>query len=227
MPKRRVAHDFGAGRMDSGLTEFLVDRRTRFGGEKHGIAFGATCRLMVGNGLFDEVLRAFVHVQRECVVRFLANVSVHSGNDTLGHDVLPDALQMVLRYVLQIEERVQTHSLALVHVRGPLALALLVAMRVPGAAHTGHGHSHQVHVVLLARQLRNVEPMSEYGLCAETGKAIVFRALTALGEFLLDLGGGRFEFGGRLEKEIIIAVGWWVHHVGRTARCTGGVHRSG
>lgn len=152
--------------------------------------------MVIGDGLFDKVLRTFVHVQRECVVRLLANVSVDPGNDTLGHDMLANALQVVLRYVLQIQEGVQTHSLALVNVRGALSLALFVPMRMPRGSQAGHGHAHQVHVVLFARQFGNVQTMSEDGFFAEPSKTVVLCAFAAFGEFLLDLSGGRFEFRG-------------------------------
>ena len=50
-----------------------------------------------------------VGVQGECVGWFFAVVSMNSRCDSVHHDVFSDCLQLVVRAVLEIQERVQAN----------------------------------------------------------------------------------------------------------------------
>lgn len=78
-------------------------------------------RLTAGRRLLDsapyvavhESRRLLVDVEREAVVRPLAVVAVHARRHAVRHYVLAYSLQLVLRAILQVEERFQAHLLAL------------------------------------------------------------------------------------------------------------------
>ena len=54
-----------------------------------------------------------VNVEREPIVRPFAVISVHARRHSVSHDVLANPLQLVLRAILQVEERLQANLLAL------------------------------------------------------------------------------------------------------------------
>ena len=57
----------------------------------------------------QEGRRVLVDVQREAVVRPFAVVAVHARSHSVFHDVLADALQLVLSAILQVKKRFQTY----------------------------------------------------------------------------------------------------------------------
>lgn len=188
--ERGVAHDFAPGR--DVLLEFLVDAGPRL--VHHEAVLGDVARVLVQRRL-EEVLRADVHVERERVVRLLADVAVHARHHPVRHHVAADPLQLVVRHVLEVQERVEADALPVVDVRRALPDALLVAAGLLRVGQAGHADAHQVHVVLLLRQLGDVQPMPVHALGAQVDEARAL-ALAALREPLQHLPGRAGHRGG-------------------------------
>lgn len=105
----RLARDVGrqndrTGRFVFGVFVGLVGRRRSVG------------RLLFLRSLdvtLQKGCRLLINVQRETVVRLFAVVAVNARRDSVRDDVLANPLQLVLRAVFQVEERLQANFLTL------------------------------------------------------------------------------------------------------------------
>ncbi|MPC44987.1 hypothetical protein E2C01_038669 [Portunus trituberculatus] len=130
---RVISTDGGVGHGDRGpglevLTVLLVSvvdllaryvcrevhgrRLARLVGLLGGVGVGG----VAGNIALQEGGGVLVGVQGEGVGRLLSVVAVNSWSDAVHHDVFPDGLELVVGAVLQVEEGIQAHLLALEHI---------------------------------------------------------------------------------------------------------------
>lgn len=183
--ERRVAHELAVAALVV-LLVLLVEFRQRK--VQHHRLAGV---LLVGVEVAaQEVIDALVQVQRERVVRNFVRVAVLDGDDAVLHHMLADLLQLVDGRVLQVEKGEQANLLPHVRVGRSLPLALCAAL---AGVHQDSPHdAHQVKVLLVLRQLRDVQPMLVNHLRVQTAKAAQV-ALAAAVQLSLNLIRCRFQ----------------------------------
>ena len=153
-----------------------------------------TVRRVSRNVGLEESSGVLVSVERKSIRRFFAVVAVYSRGHPIHHHVFPDGFQLIMGAILKVQEGIEANFLSLEDVGCPESFPFLVPRSLLRVGQAGHGHPHEVHVVLVFGQLCDVEAMSENELRVHVFKAIIAIALAAFAKALPHLIAVLFEF---------------------------------